>query len=132
MEKCKDCEFCFENKDEYICVDAFYGQDITVSIESEKECYSESFDTFYKRINSDEFIYPKNTKLESLKIHKSKRIYIYDLNKKIISLKFKHAIEMFKDVDVIRNLGFDDYLVKCFFDEELMKGSNYLVIKDSK
>jgi len=132
MGNCKDCEFCFKNKDSYICADAFYGQNITESIESEKECYSESFDSFYKRIKSDEIIYPKNTRLKSFKIHKSKRIYIYDLNKKIISLKFKYAIEMFKDVDVIRNLGFDDYQVKCFFDEELMKGSNYLVIKDPK
>ena len=132
MGKCKDCEFCFENKDGYICADAYYGQNISDTIDSEKECYSESFDSFYKRLKSEEIIYQKNTQLKSLKIHKSKRINIYDLNKKIISLKFKYAIEMFKDVDVIRNLGFDDYQVKCFFDEELMKGSNYLVIKDPK
>jgi len=129
MGKCIECEFCFLNKEGYICADAFYGQNITETIKEDKECYSESFNVFSERSKSEEEDYPRGTKLESLKIHKSKRIYLQDLNKNVVSIKFKQSIGLFKDVDVVKNLNFNHYQIKYFFEDEMMKGSKFIIIK---
>ncbi len=67
--KCRKCKWCvLEEKGKYICLDLYYGQNITDSMNKEKTCYSETLEDFAERIEREAEVFNDKTKLSQIKI----------------------------------------------------------------
>ena len=130
MGKCEDCEFCAPDK-KYgmVCAGKKYGEDVSQTLKDNKDCYSEGFEAFVRRKKKEEVAYVPGTKLIQLKVDGRKRIELIDKENKIISIKFSLAKEILADLEILRMLDEDMYLINGFFDPEPFEGGKCLVLK---
>lgn len=128
--KCRDCEFCFPHEEfGYVCAGDNYGENISATLDDNKQCYSEGLDAFINRVKQEEIIYIPNTRLGQLKIDGRKQIELTDIEGKTIKIKASKAKEIFGEVVLIKNRFDDEYLVDATFNNEMFKGGRYLIIK---
>ena len=98
--KCKDCEFCFPHDEfGFVCADAYYGEDISDSLDKVKDCYSESFGSFMERSEQEEKLFVPGTKLSQIKLDGRKQIELIDQEGKVIRIKASNAKKML-DIEV--------------------------------
>lgn len=130
MGKCKECEFCFPGVEtEFVCADAHYGEDISNSLEEDKDCYTEGLDAFIENCRKKEeyYVFPKFVK--DLDVDGRKRIEFVDLDENVLSIKFSKAKKSIGEVKVIKKKFEDCFLLEVKFSEELFKHGKYVVIK---
>ena len=128
--KCKDCEFCFPHDEfGFVCADAYYGEDISDSLDEVKDCYSESFAAFMERCRQEEIPFFPGTKLSQIKLDGRKKIELIDQEGTVISIKASNAKKMMPDIEVERIIFQDTYQVKTIFDSKPFNGRQYLIIK---
>lgn len=128
--KCLDCEFCFPHEDfGYVCSGDNYGEDISKTLEIEKDCYSEGLEAFIKSSKQEEIVFLPEVKIAQLKIDGRKNIELIDKEGKIIEIKFSTAKSIFGDIEILRKQFDDVYLVNAVFNEEPFNGSRFLIIR---
>ncbi|PHO07899.1 hypothetical protein BFT35_03965 [Thermoanaerobacterium thermosaccharolyticum] len=127
--KCRDCEFCFQHDEfGYVCAGDNYGENISDSLDVEKPCYSEGLGAFINRAKQEEIIYIANTKLAQLKIDGRKMIELIDKDGKTIIIKASKAKKIFGDVEVLKRLFDDEYIVDAVFNSEMFKNGKVIKI----
>lgn len=100
--KCKGCEFCFgDENDNYICADKFYGLDVTNSIDSVKDCYSQGFDDFIKQQERKKTIFVNGETISDIKIDGRRTYLIIDINNKILTIKGSLLKKIFRNQVVV-------------------------------
>jgi hypothetical protein len=127
--KCCECEFCFPDKSGFVCADAYYGENITDSLDQEKDCYSEGFESFVNQCKKEEIAFIPGYKLSQLKFDGRKSIYLIDEEDKQIQIKFSKAKLMFGEMEIVRQVFDDAFKIKGYFKRELFNGSKILIIK---
>lgn len=127
--KCRYCEFCFPHEEYgYVCAGESYGEDISKTLDLEKDCYSEGLEAFIKKTKGKEIVFISTT-LAQLKIDGRKKVELTDKAGKTISVKASLAKELFGEIVVLRKRFEAEYEVDAVFNNEMFKSGNYLILK---
>lgn len=127
--KCRDCEFCFPDKEKgYVCADAHYGDSVVETLDEDKNCYSESLEAFIERQKESEILYPPNTKLNDIKIDLRKTLYLNDKFNNTIEVNAKLAKELFGEI-ILLNSQDENFELDTIFPKEIMNGRRFIIIK---